>query len=53
MSALPFNNNPAYLRGNFQLEPVTALLKLHSELVCFLLIAFFFVGNAFIENSEK
>ena len=53
MSPLPFNNNPAYLRGNFQLEPVAALLKLHAELVCFLLIAFFFVGNAFIENSEK
>jgi len=53
MSALPFNNNPAYLRGNFQLEPLTALLKQHAELVCFLLIAFFFVGNAFIENREK
>ncbi len=53
MSSLPFDNNPAYLRGSFQLDPLTALLKQHAELVCFLLIAFFFFGNAFIENSEK
>ena len=53
MSTLPFNNNPAYLRGNFQLEPVTAVIKQHAELVCFFLIVLFFVGNAFIENSEK
>ena len=53
MSALPFNNNPAYFRGSFQLDPLTALLKQHAELICFLLIVFFFVGNAFIENSEK
>ena len=53
MPALPFNNNPIYLQGNFKLEPFTALLKQHAELVCFALIAFFFIGNAFIENSEK
>ena len=39
--------------SDFQLEPVTAVLKQHAELVCFLLIAFFFVGNEFIQNSEK
>lgn len=53
MSALPFDNNPAYLRGNFQIEPIAGLLKQHVELVCFLLIAVFFIGNAFVENSEK
>ena len=53
MPALPFNNNPAYFRGNFQLDPAIALLKQHAELVCFFLIAFFFIGNALIENSEK
>ncbi|MEC8376300.1 MAG: hypothetical protein VX078_16025 [Pseudomonadota bacterium] len=53
MSALPFDNNPAYLRGNFQIEPIAGLLKQHAELVCFLLIAVFFIGNAFVENSEK
>ena len=53
MSALPFNKNPAYLRGNFQIEPLTALFKQHVELVCFFLIALFFISNAFIENSEK
>lgn len=53
MSSLPFNNNPAYFRGNFQLEPITAVFKQHLELICFLLIAFILLGNALIENNEK
>lgn len=35
MSTLPFNNNPAYLLGNFRLEPVTAVIKQHTELAFF------------------
>ena len=53
MSAIPFSSNPLYLRGKFQLEPFSTLLKQHGELVCFLLLALFFIGNEFIENSEK
>lgn len=53
MSALPFNNNPIYLRGNFQLEPIALILKQHVELVFLLLVALVFIGNTFIENSEK
>lgn len=51
MSTLPFNNNPAYLRGNFQLEPVNTVIKQHAEFVCFFIIVLFFACNAFIENS--
>jgi hypothetical protein len=53
MSALPFNNSPAHFRGNFQLEPITTLFRQHAELACLVLIAVFFIGNAFIESNEK
>lgn len=53
MSALPFNNSPAHFRGNFQLEPIMTLFRQHAELACLVLIAVFFIGNAFIESNEK
>ena len=53
MSSLPFNNNPAYFGGCFQLEPITAVFKQHLEVICCLLIALIFLGNTLIENSEK
>lgn len=53
MSALPFNNSPAHFRGNFQLEPITTLIRQHAELACLVLIVVFFIGNTFIESSEK
>jgi len=53
MSSLPFNNSPVYLRGNFQIDAISVLLKQHAELVCFLFIALFFISNALIENSDK
>lgn len=53
MSSLPFNNNPAYFGGSFQIEPITAVFKQHLELICCLLIALIFLGNTLIENNEK
>lgn len=53
MSSLPFNNNPAYFGGSFQIEPITAVFKQHLELICCLLIALIFLGNTLIENNER
>lgn len=53
MSSLPFNNNPAYFGGSFQIEPITTVFKQHLELICCLLIALIFLGNTLIENNER